>query len=473
MDLKLVTDRLNAIKRIFLFSNTLEEFAAKVGVPSLANNNNFDKVGADKRKAIFESLNEEYQIYQESSESSLEDMLQRYECTSVFYTTNELSKQPALSEKENILKLMKCFFFTHTLTEDNKLNKFILEIYDPENDKIRISNLDLSILLLLLYKIIPTYQSKKGAIDDINADYLKVKDLLNDFHNRLGSYEVNLIQHFWEERLNSDEIRLNRLSLITLFEDTVFSRDLINYRRDILETYRYFDIDGIWIDKIRDNVFYEFLLSIPGYTMMKYEVTGSEIKYTKFSFEILLEEDGHALYTTHPRGRARFVLDQKVGPLDHSIHDISFDDYEYPTIIRMKDRVRHPNYDFCVNNLYRATEEKSQYLQDLLESLKTVDAYEDYKTEYIPDSSIFAITKEYIYIIPPAPENHFLYKIPRNKYIDKGILNVNVDDTAGVAVIMKKGPYIGFEELGLYIDISSDEKIQEAEIEIVGFDEIR
>ena len=134
MDIKLITDRLNAIKRTFLFSNTLEEFADRVGIPSLANNNNFDKVGAEKRIAIFESLNEEYKIYQDSSQSSLEDMLKRYECTSAFYTTNELSKQSALSEKENILKLMKCFFFTHALTDDKKLNKFILEIYDPEID---------------------------------------------------------------------------------------------------------------------------------------------------------------------------------------------------------------------------------------------------------------------------------------------------------------------------------------------------
>lgn len=206
--------------------------------------------------------------------------------------------------------------------------------------------------------------------------------------------------------------------------------------------------------------------------MIMYEITGSEIKYTKFSFEIILEEDGHALYTTHPRGRARFVLNQKIGPLDLSIHDISFDDYEYPTIINMKERVRHPNYDFRVNTLYRATEEKTLDLHNLLESLKTVDAYDDYKTEYIPDSRIFAITKDYIYIIPPAPENHFLYKISRMKYIDNGILCVNVDDTAGVAVIMKAGPYIGFEEIALYIDISSEEKIQEAEIEIVGFDQI-
>ena len=153
MDINSITDRLNAIKRTFLFSNSREEFAAKVRIPSLANNNNFDKVGEEKRIAIFDSLDEEYQKYQQSSDFTLEDMLLNYECTSEFYTNNELSKQPILSEKENLLKMMECLFFTHELTDNKKLNKFIQDIYNLENDKIRIPNLDLSILLLLLYKV--------------------------------------------------------------------------------------------------------------------------------------------------------------------------------------------------------------------------------------------------------------------------------------------------------------------------------
>lgn len=473
MDINSITDRLNAIKRTFLFSNSREEFAAKVRIPSLANNNNFDKVGEEKRIAIFDSLDEEYQKYQQSSDFTLEDMLLNYECTSEFYTNNELSKQPILSEKENLLKMMECLFFTHELTDNKKLNKFIQDIYNLENDKIRIPNLDLSILLLLLYKVIPTYQSKRGSVEDIEADYHKVNDLLTEFHNRVGSFEQNITKHFWEERLKNDEIELNRLSLITLFEYTVYSRDLINYRSTVQETYRYFEIDGVWVDRIKDNVFYELLLTIPGYTMMMYKVSASEIKYTKFSFEIFLEEDGHALHTTHPRGRARYLLNQKVGSLDYSIHDISFDDYEYPMVITLNDRLRHSNYDFNAKTLYRATEEENHYLQEKIDSLKLVDAYENYKSEYIPDSRIFAITQDFIYIIPPAPDNNFLYKISRMKYIDNDILSVNVDDTAGVAVIMQNGPYIGFEKIALYIDISSEEKIREAEIEIVGFDEIK
>ena len=473
MDINLITDRLNAIKRTFLFSNTLKEFADKVGVSSLADNNNFDKVGTEKRIAIFNSLNEEYQRYLESSQFTLEDMLRNYKCTSEFYTSKELSKQSVLSEKESILKMMECLFFTHKLTDDKKLNKFLLDIYIPEDDKIKIPNLDLSILLLLLYKVIPTYQSKRGAVEDIKADYHKVNDLLTEFHNHLGSFELNHTKFFWEKRLNNGEIELNRLSLITLFDYTVYSRDLINHLSTVQETYRYFEIAGVWVDKIKDNVFYELLLTIPGYTMIMYEISGSEIKYTKFSFEILLEEDGHVLYTTHPRGRARFMLNQKVGILDYSVHDISFDDYADPEVIFINDRIRHSNYDFYAKNLYRATKEEGKYLQEKIDSLKLVDAYENYKTEYIPDSRIFAITQDFIYIIPPAPGNNVLYKISRNKYIDNDILRITVDDTAGFAILAQNGPYIGFEKIALYIDISSEEKIREADIEIVGFDEIK
>lgn len=66
-----------------------------------------------------------------------------------------------------------------------------------------------------------------------------------------------------------------------------------------------------------------------------------------------------------------------------------------------------------------------------------------------------------------------MYKISRNKYIDDNILEINVDDLAGVAVIAQKGPYIGFEKIGLYIDISSKEKLIESEVEIVQFNDIK
>ena len=66
MDIKTITSQLNAIKRTCLFCNSHEELANRTGIQSLKNNNNFDKVGEDKRVAIYEEFNEEYQTYAES-----------------------------------------------------------------------------------------------------------------------------------------------------------------------------------------------------------------------------------------------------------------------------------------------------------------------------------------------------------------------------------------------------------------------
>lgn len=470
MNIDLITNRLNAIKRTHLFYNSNEELAEKVGVPSLAKNNNFDKVGEDKRIAIYDNLDEEYKRLTGSSDVKLDNLMDEYEATSDFYVNNELAKQSFLSQKESIIEILKCIFITHTLPENRKLKKIMNIIYNPERDQFRLVNFNISIFILLLYKIIPTYNSKTGPIADINADYNSIKSIIRDYHDTFSVFEENLNVKFFEHSLKSGTISLNRLSLIILLDQVVYITDK-DSKIDTYDLYRYYKIDGVWVDNINKNVFYEITMSIPGYDLIVCEIGFSEIKYTKYKMEIFLEEEKISMFTTHPRGRARYLQNLKLQQLDYSYHYIELDDYTYPTTIKIYDKERHPNYDFNINFLYRANEEQESLFYEKAKSLKQIDKFESYKSEYLPESRIFAITSDFIYIVPP--EHDFLYKISRNKYIDDNILEINVDDLAGVAVIAQKGPYIGFEKIGLYIDISSKEKLIESEVEIVQFNDIK
>lgn len=473
MDIKTITSRLNAIRRTLLFCNSPEEFANKVGVPSLVTNNNFDKVGTDKRVAIYQALNDEYQTYTKSDEDDLDEMLDYYEQTSAFYTANELSKNTILSQRDNILKIMECLFVSHELPGHRKLNKFLSEIYNPERDQIRIPGLEPCILILLLFKAIPTYNSKRGSVPDIESDYRRVCSLLQDFHDRHAKTEQNLRKIFFERRLKNGEITLNRLAIITLFQDTLYARDSINDLDNIQQSYRYYDITGVWLDKKSGkDIIYDIYLNLPFYGMDIYEFYSTEVKYSRYIVEIISEDDNLLFCTTHPIGRAKLLQNIKLDVLDYSFHYVTFDDYEYPKEIILTDKQRHPNYDFNVSRLCRADDDFTADVYERLESIKQTDKFDAYKTEYIPGSRIYAITLDYIYIISPEDNPDSLYKISRDKYIDEHISRINVDDLGGVAVIAKKGPYIGFEKIGLYIDISSEEKIQEAGIEIVKMNEI-
>ena len=100
------------------------------------------------------------------------------------------------------------------------------------------------------------------------------------------------------------------------------------------------------------------------------------------------------------------------------------------------------------------------------------DKYEKYQTEYIPHSDIYAITHKFIYISTPSLSDGKLFRIPRDKYSDKGILTINIDDSGGEIVIARQGPYLAFEKIGLYIDVRTEEKMKEAGVERVEINEI-
>ena len=257
-----------------------------------------------------------------------------------------------------------------------------------------------------------------------------------------------------------------------MFVDVVYSVDP-NIIFSSHENHRYFDLDGIWVDKINKDTYYEISMVLPGYEMDVYEVCGTEVKVSKYALEILLNEDSSlTLVTTHPRGRARNLLQKikkpnavKLSRLDFSTHEMTLNNYKTPSEIILEDIVRHPNYDFNIDRLYKLNDEESEAIAKFINSQNIVDKYEKFKSEYIPGSRIYAITRDFIYITPDETESDFLYKISREKYIDEGILRINADDLAGLVVIAQEGPFIAFEDISLYIDIRDEEKLKEAEIE--------
>lgn len=472
MKLDNVTYCLNAIKRISLLCNTQDELTELTGIPSLASNNNFSKVGEDKRYFLYALFEEMYKCY--GIDMALDDFIREYEATSAFYTDYNLNKSSFLAEKENILEIMRSIFVTHELPEKKKLNRLVAEIYNHENDTFKRKNFNIAILFLLLYKVIPTFGGKKGYVEDIDGDYAKVKELLSDFCTEYGLTEDNLYIEKFERELKKGKFKLNRLALIMLVERVVYMIDASLDKSTPCDDYRWFELEGIWTDSKEPNVFYELTPQNPVYGMDAYEEFGSEFKCTRYCLEIMLGEDGLIAIVTHPRGRAKIVLDRKIGPLDMSTHQISFDDSNNPKKIFLKDIKRHQNYDFMANTLIKLDEEEEQAFRQRLETKQVIDKYEKYKTEYLPGSRIYAITPDYIYILPGEPEeSHFLYQVPRLNYIDDGIMHITVDELAGVAVIAQDGPYIGFEIIRLYIDIRTDEAMENAGIRRVPLDDIK
>ena len=491
MDLITVTEHLNAIKRTCLFCNCNKDLADKIGVPSQANNNNFDKVGQDKRFVIYEMFNKEYQEYSKSIKVELMDFMEEYKETSLFYNNNELATNKAISTKEAILDIIGCTYFSQGLPKDRKVSKFISTIYDHKTDRLIPTNVNIPLLLLLLYKVIPTYMSKGGTVSDIRLDYAKVKELASECYERFSITEDKSMLIIYEdmfdvtdgnampcetkEDINKKEskYKLNRMSLITLFESVINNIWNTGHIESILDYSRYFDLDGLWVDRKTKDIVYEIEKVNPYYQITVYHLGMTTGTYTLYGMIIHERSDGRLLFeTTHPRGRARLTLNETLGCLDSSSHYVIFDNYDYPEKIELEDIVKHPNYDFNVKTLFRLSQQENNELTKRIKSLELKDKYEKFQTEYITDSDLFAITRKFIYISSPNLPDGQLYRIPREMDSNKGIKNINIDDRCGECVIAQEGPYLAFEKIGLYIDIRTEEKMLEAGIELVKYNEI-
>ena len=261
MDIGTITKHLNAIKRTCLFCNSNEELAERTGVPSLANNNNFDKVGSDKRVATFMSFNKEYQEYSSSMKVELMDFMEMYNETSEFYKKNELGSSKSISTKEAILDIIGCIFFSQGLPKDKKVCKFISMIYEHKTDTIIHPDVNIPLLLLIIYKIIPTYTSKSGNVSDISLDYAKLKALSSECYERFSITDDWTMLEVFERRFGiTDEkttpSKLNRMALITLFESVINNIYNTVNTGSLLDCYRYFDIEGIWADRQNKDIVY-------------------------------------------------------------------------------------------------------------------------------------------------------------------------------------------------------------------------
>lgn len=483
MDIETITKHLNAIKRTSLFCGSNERLATRIGVPSIANNNNFEKVGSDKRIATFESFNKEYQEYTHSMKAELMDFMEEYYDTSEFYKNNELGANKSISSKEAILDIIGCIFFSQGLPKDRKVCKFISTIYDHETDTLTKVNVNIPLLILIIYKIIPTYTSRSGIVSDICQDYAKVKELLSECYERFGVTEDKVMLEIFEERFDvtddktmpgeiEEEIRkkegkheLNRMALITLFESVINNIYNTANTGSILDYSRNFDIKGIWIDRQNKDIVYEIEESNPYYQMTVCHLGKATATYALYGLVIHESSDRRLIFeTTHPRGRARKLLNEKIGILDMSSHYVKFDNQDCPQVIELEDISRHHNYDFNASKLFRASEQEEEALTRRIESLELKDKFEKYRSEYIPDSDLIAITHKFLYISSPSLTDGQLYRIPRERYSDKGIRSINIDDACGECIIARQGPYIRFEKIDLTIDIRTDEKIREAGI---------
>ena len=451
MEQQELTDKLNAIRRTFLFCNSLQ----------------------DKKYAVFSTFENELKEIAQDNAASLKNLLDEYEQTSGFYDNEDLRRKKYLSNMDSVLAIVESIYFTHVLPEDRKLAKLVDSLYDPESDRLKIPGMNIAILALMLLKIIPGYNSRDGDVEDIGGDYSRACGLIDQFYLN-ANIECNLFRKNIEDKIKEGKISLNRVCIIEVLDvcmnNVDFSR---NHRHEFHELYRYYNIDGLWVEfgKGQPTIFYNIYFNGMTYSMEMVDISKRPVQYILFGVETIYDEYEAKIrcITTNPRGRTRVVQGKTVGVLDYSVHNLDLldefgnPDFENPVILKLTDVHVHPNYDFHAKMLHKASESLEKMFENTAASCECCDRYANYRTVYDVGTCILAITQNHIYV--KARENNFVYRIDKEKYEYKNISSVRIDSPAGIATIASDGPYIGFESIGLYIDVKNESTLRDKGVE--------
>lgn len=286
---------LNSILRLRLFFSTEKEFSTLVGYNLKGNHfNRFSKFVCD---AYFSKFSDECRDYTQGK-IDLAVLLKQYEKTSIFYSQYIEGKNHS-QKKTFILPLLDFLFLNLIPQLENFSHKdcFLCQKYADNNLH---DELNIGILLLLTFKLIPKYTNKSSQdIDNIIYDFeVTYKFLYELYQSNKNEYTtlykellcLKEMRQLINEELAGDKY-LNRLLLIHITNDVIKQiytlKNPIRLREAFLDYHTIeMDLPVVWINNDgSDNEFWTFEpLDNMGYYLIHYKINyiKKEVYFCKY-----------------------------------------------------------------------------------------------------------------------------------------------------------------------------------------------
>lgn len=333
--------RLNTILRLRLFFSTEKEYGEKVGLS--LKKNHFNKLKPFPCEAFFSKFAEECKKYSQGK-VDLAKLICQYEITSKYFQ-NYIKDTVHKTNKDFVQYLLNKIYLGETPDVNPHNTKVIslCERYDSYNAE---DEMNMGILILLTYDLLPTFNNGGTDITDIIADFQKAYNILFEIAQSQQSgasiqfKEITCLKEMRDliEDEQAGDNYLNRLLLIYITNDVldrIFALKNPAKLRELGNEFirMSFNIPRLWrCDDDADNIVWEFVgTNVDSYYLYRKEIDykNKRIHYTQY--HLLFKDLGYKTlcYTRIIRPSYNWynMLKREL-PADSSSYDYTEIEYE-------------------------------------------------------------------------------------------------------------------------------------------------
>lgn len=428
-----------------LIYNTMDELEDMLDNHSIHNNGIkrcFTSV--QKMRAAFRDLKVEVSLLTDDN-VTLDRFLERYKKTWIFYRSN-LSRR-ANPEKTAMEILCYCCppYFKDGYGKKKSAIYHQLEVED----------ISIPILIMLLLKVLPGYDSKDGDVINMPQHYERVMSLLEMYTNDGTMFSTLPTITKARGEQNKSRIMLYHYicEVLNTFESYADTSSLYDTSNNVKEMLVDIDIEGIWNECSGDLLYTSFWQIEKALNEGTYFVTywhkDAENKLTGIKYTWFLSEasDGSmVIYIMHPEAIKHRMKGLAYGDSDNVWYKTEMPE-DTPNKLTLHRVMASTVWPLSIS-LTKVTDQSvidtySKWMNTCTQDL----LYSDCDYTFYPN--LYAITEDYIYI--PTDVDGEYFKIPKSCH--EGFDKIQFGDNVGT-MLMNNQLYLAFDEFLLYISTS-------------------
>ena len=455
-DEPLYLEWLNVITNSRLIFNTLDE------LEDYLDNHNIRTNGVKRcyrNKQLARATFYDLYMYVEKASNSVLDLeitMKQYKKASDFYQKKLSRKKAPDKVAKDILK------YFYPCWEEERYTKSMLNILEEIEEK----NIRIEILVLLLMKAWPSYESKDGDINNFDETYNCVIRLMDDFTKDTGYFEsMPTITEALEEQHKTRLTLLNHVKLIlSSYSDFASPDTIFDLTQCVKEDHVDLDIEGYWNEcggRMERTDFWRIEKTTDAgmYFLTKYiKKQNNIVEKMRYGLEIIKVNTGLLVYLLHPKAPKHLFGGQPYDEGDHCYYHMDKPkDWDDVTELNLTKSI---NYKGWANKiiLTKVTDERLvEDYQSIVDNCTIANKYAEWEYDFL--LNLHAITQDAIYIT--TADGDKFYKLPID--MRESFSKLTIDSRVGL-IVMGNMTYIAFDEFMIYIPVK---KIKRYGIEVV------
>lgn len=427
----------------FLF-NTIDELEEMLDAHSIHSNGiKRSFITPQRLRAAFRDLKVDTEL-KTNDDLQLDEVLCAYKTAWTFYRKNFYRR----SNPEVLAMEMLNYCLTPCGKERIKANKATLY------NEILLEDIDIPFLVLMLFKVIPGYDSKEGDVTNMPQHFENVMMFLEKF-----SSEGTMFQHIPAIDKAREETQKTRLMLyyhvtniLNVYHSYADENNLYDVANHLKELRIDLDLEGFWNEsggKLTTTTFWQIEPTIDEgtYFLTRWH-KDAENRLTGLRYTLFLSagaDEHNIAYIIHPTAIKNKMRGIPYSDADHTWYILPATLDYAPEELPMQQFLNSPFWPKNIP-LTRCTDEAvvTQYEKWLNHDCEIVKKCQHLEYYFLPN--IYAITQTHIYI--PSENEGEYYKVPKSAH--KGLENIHLTDNVGLLTMDEK-TYIAFDELLLFI----------------------